>query len=330
MGTRDRRLAALHDRRHERRARDRPERLSRRAAHSRHRGREGSAHAQRARMGARRAMGQRVRDHARSAHRSGDGPRRGVGRSDEASPRGAARPVEGSGRCGERDRVRSRHWWRARNGQVLAVRVPVGQHSIGHATTRVAPSAAFMTSASTSARRFSMRLRLWLLALPLTLAPLVVRAQAAPGAAVVAPPAAQQIAAAILPLPAEFRSDAKVLGYSGSTHQLVTLRAGKGPFICLADDPAQKEFHVACYHQSMEPFMARGRALRASGVVGDKVDSARFAEVRAGKLVMPKQAAAMYQLFGAPDAFDAATGKAKAQSLYVVYMPGATTASTGL
>ena len=38
----------------------------------------------------------------------------------------------------------------------------------------------------------------------------------------------------------------------------------------------------------------------------------------------------MYQLFGGPDAFDAATGTAKAQSLYVVYMPGATTASTGL
>ena len=176
-----------------------------------------------------------------------------------------------------------------------------------------------------------MRLRLWLLALPLLLAPLVVRAQAAPAAAVVAPPAAQQIAAAILPLPAEFRSDAKVLGYSGSAHQLVTLRAGKGPFICLADDPAQKEFHVACYHQSMEPFMARGRALRASGVVGDKVDSTRFAEVRAGKLAMPSHPASLYQLFGPPGTFDAASGTAKkAQSLYIVYLPGATAASTGL
>jgi hypothetical protein len=177
-----------------------------------------------------------------------------------------------------------------------------------------------------------MRLRLWLLALPLPLAPTVVRAQAAAAAAApVAPPAAQQIAAAVLPLPPEFRADAKVLGYQASAHQLVTLRAGKGPFTCLADDPAAKEFHVACYHQSMEPFMARGRALRASGVTGDRVDSMRFAEVRAGKLAMPKQAAAMYQLFGPPDAFDASTGTAaKAQSLYVVYMPGATTTSTGL
>ena len=155
-----------------------------------------------------------------------------------------------------------------------------------------------------------MRFRPWLFVLPLSLAPMVVRAQAAPAAAVVAPPAAQQIAAAVLALPPEFRADAKVLGYSGSSHQLVTLRDGKGPFTCLADDPAQEEFHVACYHQAMEPFMARGRALRAGGVKGDRVDSARFAEVRAGKLAMPKQAAAMYQLFGAPNAFDAAAGTA--------------------
>ena len=44
--------------------------------------------------------------------------------------------------------------------------------------------------------------------------------------------------------------------------------------------------------------MARGRALRASGVKGDKVDTVRFAEVKAGKLEMPKQPASMYQLFG--------------------------------
>ena len=158
--------------------------------------------------------------------------------------------------------------------------------------------------------------------------PVLVHAQAAPVLAV--PPGAQQVAAAVLALPPEFRADARVLGYQAGRHELVPLRAGKGPFTCLATDPAVKEFHVACYHQSMEPFMARGRALRTSGVKGDAVDSARFAEVRAGKLVMPKQPAAMYQLFGGPDAFDAATGTAKAQALYVVYMPGATTASTGL
>ena len=176
-----------------------------------------------------------------------------------------------------------------------------------------------------------MRLRLWQLVLPLTLAPIAAHAQASQAAAVVAPPAAQQITAAVLALPPEFRASAKVLGYSGSVHQLVTLREGKGPFTCLADDPAQKEFHVACYHNSMEPFMARGRALRASGVKGDQVDTVRFAEVRAGKLAMPSHPASLYQLFGPPGTFDAASGTAKkAQSLYVVYLPGATAASTGL
>src|SRR5689334_4565905 len=102
-----------------------------------------------------------------------------------------------------------------------------------------------------------MRLQLWPLVLSLSFAPLAVRAQATQVAAVVAPPAAEQIQAAVLALPPEFRADAKVLGYSGSVHRLVTLREGKGPFTCLATDPAKKEFHVACYHNSMEPFMAR-------------------------------------------------------------------------
>src|SRR5690349_8847315 len=95
------------------------------------------------------------------------------------------------------------------------------------------------------------------------------------------PPAAQQIAAAVLPLPAEFRASASVLGY-GADGKLGTLRNGAGPYVCLAADPKRPEFHVACYHRSLEPFMARGRALRAQGVTGERGDSARFAEVMAG------------------------------------------------
>ena len=59
---------------------------------------------------------------------------------------------------------------------------------------------------------------------------------------------------------------------------------------CLASDPKQAEFHAACYHNDMEPFMARGRALRAGGVTGAQVDSVRFREVKEGKLPMPKKA----------------------------------------
>jgi hypothetical protein len=125
--------------------------------------------------------------------------------------------------------------------------------------------------------RHPMRILTWSLALAL---PVVAAAQTP---ALATPlPEGQQVASAILPLPAEFRADARVLGYRPGSKELVTLREGTGAFICLASNPALTQFHVACYHRSLEPFMARGRALRASGVKGDQVDSARFAEIRTG------------------------------------------------
>lgn len=142
-----------------------------------------------------------------------------------------------------------------------------------------------------------------------------------------APPKDQQIAAAVLPLPAEQRASARVLGY-GADGKLGVLREGK-EMVCLASDPAQERFHVACYHESMEPFMARGRALRASGVTGDQVDSVRFREARAGTLKLPTGPAMLYSLTGG--AFDPATNAAPgARFLSVAYIPNATAESTGL
>src|SRR5215210_3439250 len=66
------------------------------------------------------------------------------------------------------------------------------------------------------------------------------------------PGAARQIAAAVSSMPANLRANATVLGYS-SAGKLVTLRKGSNDMICLADDPSQKMFHVACYHRSLEP-----------------------------------------------------------------------------
>ena len=61
-----------------------------------------------------------------------------------------------------------------------------------------------------------------------------------------------------------------------------------------------------------------------------QVDTVRFQEVAAGKLKMPKMAS-MYQIFGKPTSWDAATGKiSDASTLLVVYAPGATVESTGL
>jgi hypothetical protein len=144
------------------------------------------------------------------------------------------------------------------------------------------------------------------------------------------PPAPQQIAAAVLAAPKEMRQGATVLGYSADL-KLTTLRKGTGPMVCLASNPREKQFHVACYHQSLEPFMARGRFLRANGVPEKNVDSVRFDEVRAGTLAMPPNAAMLYSLTGPAGSFDTTTGTApKAKSLFVVYLPNATVASTGL
>ncbi|MGH7593597.1 MAG: hypothetical protein ACRELE_07080, partial [Gemmatimonadales bacterium] len=113
----------------------------------------------------------------------------------------------------------------------------------------------------------------------------------------------------------------------------VTLRAGHGVMTCLGSDPKDTStFHVACYQNSMEPFMARGRALRAAGVIDPKVDSVRFAEARSGRLRVPKQAAALWTLTGPWSAVDIAAGTVSAtvRALYEVYMPYATAASTGL
>lgn len=151
-------------------------------------------------------------------------------------------------------------------------------------------------------------------------------------AAQAAPPAAeQQIAGAVLALPEGMRAGAAVLGYR-EPGKLVQLRAGSNGMICLADNPAIPTFHVACYHDSLEPFMARGRSARAEGVAEELVDSVRFREIREGKLKMPTQPAALWQLSGPAGSWDPATNaySGTRPPLYVVYIPMATEASTGI
>ena len=144
------------------------------------------------------------------------------------------------------------------------------------------------------------------------------------------PSEAEQIAAAVLPLPVAQRAGAGVMGYR-TTGKLEVLRQARNGMRCLADDPSDDEFHVACYSTSMEPFMARGRALRAAGTKGTQVDTVRFAEVRQGKLRMPTAPASLYSLSGPKGDFDPKSGTApKSKALFVLYMPNATTATTGI
>lgn len=141
--------------------------------------------------------------------------------------------------------------------------------------------------------------------------------------------AAQQIAAAVQPLPASLRDGAAVYGWQGGT--LVPLRAGTNVMRCLADDSAKKNFHVACYHNELEPFMASGRELSARGMKREQVDSARKAQIAAKRWRMPAQPTMLYELFAGDGAVDAATGAINgAKLVYVLYMPYATEASSGL
>jgi hypothetical protein len=102
--------------------------------------------------------------------------------------------------------------------------------------------------------------------------------------------------------------------------------------ICLADNPAVPTFHVACYHESLDPFMARGRSARAEGVPEQQVDTVRFREIAEGKLKMPSQPAALWQLSGPAGSWNPVTNEVTGARppLYVVYIPFATEATTGL
>lgn len=138
---------------------------------------------------------------------------------------------------------------------------------------------------------------------------------------------ADQIASAVLAAPKERRAGATVLGYN-EKGEVVTLRQGTNELVCLADDPAEKAFSVACYHKDLEPFMARGRELAAK-YKGRERHEVRWKEVDEGKLKMPREARMLYVLTGS--GYDAAKGEIGDSYLrWVVYVPYATAESTGL
>ncbi len=139
-----------------------------------------------------------------------------------------------------------------------------------------------------------------------------------------------QIAAAVQAAPEDLRADATVMGFD-ATGNLITLREGSNKLICLADDPNRGGFSVACYHTDLEPFMARGRALRAEGKTGAEIFQTREEEAKAGTLPMPEKPVTLHLLEGPEGRYNAETGLVEnANYRYVVYIPWATAESTGL
>jgi hypothetical protein len=140
------------------------------------------------------------------------------------------------------------------------------------------------------------------------------------------PPAEWQIKTALMAVPQDFREGAMVYGYDQEGN-LAVLRKGTNAYIALADDPARENFSTAAYHKELEPFMARGRELRAQGKDSQEIFDIREAEVKSGKLKMPDKTTLC--VF---------TGKVNPETMeiedpyvrYVFYVPFATGATTGL
>lgn len=139
-----------------------------------------------------------------------------------------------------------------------------------------------------------------------------------------------QIAGAVAAAPEDRRDGARVLGYDAEGN-LVELREGTNDLVCLADAPGDEMFRVACYHVSLEPYMARGRELRAGGATGPESIEQRHVEADAGELELPEAPASVYNLGGPLEIFDAETGEVTGgRYVWAIYTPYADEASTGL
>lgn len=139
-----------------------------------------------------------------------------------------------------------------------------------------------------------------------------------------------QIKTAVLAAPEENRAETMVYGYN-DIGEMIVLREGSNNLVCLADDPMQEGIKVSCYSKKLDPFIARGRELRAQGKSEMEKREIRKREADSGELVMPDAPSMMYIYSGAEENYDTTTGElTDGKFRYVIYMPYATTESTGL
>lgn len=139
-----------------------------------------------------------------------------------------------------------------------------------------------------------------------------------------------QINTAVQPAPEEDRDGAKVYGYD-EAGKMVVLREGTNNLVCVGDDPTKEGINVACYAKSLEPFMNRGRELLAEGKTEMEKREVRKQEADSGKLQLPEAPAMTYIYTGSEENYNQETGELKDGDLrYVIYIPYATTESTGL
>lgn len=144
------------------------------------------------------------------------------------------------------------------------------------------------------------------------------------------PTSAIQIKTALMAAPDEKKEGAMVYGYT-SKGEWTVLRKGTNDLICITDDPNDKDFSVACYNSSAEPFMERGRQLKTVGKSFQEIFDAREAEGKSGKLKLPEDSATLFVLTADAENYNPKTGEVNDTYLrYVIYIPWATSESTGL
>ena len=120
------------------------------------------------------------------------------------------------------------------------------------------------------------------------------------------PTRAQEMAAAVLPLPAALRAGAGVvrLDRGGRPEEW---RASRNGMVCLADQPGDSLFDVRCYRASFIPLLYRARQLAAAGTPDSVFDATMDREIRGGKLRLPDGPTAGYRMLGPIAGFDWAT-----------------------
>ena len=139
-----------------------------------------------------------------------------------------------------------------------------------------------------------------------------------------------QIKMASMAAPEEDRDAVTVYGYDREGKP-VLLKEGTNNLVCIADDPNMNGVSVSCYNKKLEPFMSRGRELKAEGKDMMDTRAVRQQEVESGKLKMPDAPSMTYILSGKEANLNRETGELKDAKLrYVIYMPYATTEETGL
>jgi len=137
------------------------------------------------------------------------------------------------------------------------------------------------------------------------------------------------VATALMAAPEASRDSATVIGYN-MKGEFVTFREGTNEFIVLVDDSKKEGFNAASYHKDLEPFMARGRELRDQGKNRNEIFDIRAAEMASGDLTIPT-GTTLHIYYGPETNYDPETNKVDQAILrYVVYLPYATAATTGL